>query len=143
MNSGVDAVAAVELAAEGVLAEIATLREQLSDRDERLARLRETCAERQQLIDRLDRACTERLALIERLTAEIEILRSGHPTPLPVPEPANGVDWQGIAREREAALARISAEAERRSVLLAELTAALHDRTEEVDQLRRSRTRTR
>jgi DNA repair exonuclease SbcCD ATPase subunit len=137
-SSEVDAVVAVELAAEGALAEIATLREQLSDREERLARLRETCAERQQLIERLNEACTQRLALIERLTNEIETLRDAHP----MPAATNGVDWQSIAREREATLARVSAEAERRSVLLAELTAALRDRTEEVDQLRRSRTRT-
>jgi DNA repair exonuclease SbcCD ATPase subunit len=140
MNSGseIEAIAAVELAAESALAEIAALREKLADREERIASLQEACADREQLIDRLHEACDERLILIERLTAEIETLRSAQP----VPAATNGVDWQAIAREREAALEFVSAEADRRAVLLAEVTAALRDSTEEVDQLRRSRTRT-
>jgi capsule polysaccharide export protein KpsE/RkpR len=133
-----DAVGAVERAAEGALTEIATLREQLADREARLTRLRATCAERLQIIETLQEACDERLALIERLSREIKRLHgTGN-----AEAAADGVDWQAVALEREAALERLSAEAERRSVLLADLTAALHDRTEELDHLRRSRPRT-
>jgi hypothetical protein len=98
-----------------------------------LERLRNVCDERQSVIDTLQRACDERLELIERLSAQAEAARAEFAA-------ANdGVDWRAVAMEREAALERVSVEAERRSALLADLTAALHDRTQEVEDLRRAR----
>lgn len=146
MKPDVQAVEAVEHAAEHALTELADLRVRLAEREARVARLRATCAERQKVIDTLREACDERLALIEQLSKEVDALRAAQPpatSTAPSPPPtAHGIDWHAVALEREAAFERLSAEAERRSVLLAELTAALHDRTEEADQLRRSRTRT-
>jgi hypothetical protein len=115
--------------------ELHALRELLKDREVRLNNLRAACRERQQTIDDLQQACDERLALIHRLNAEIDLLRAGNS----ITAPADGVDWKELALQREAALERLSAEAERRSVLLAELTAALHERNEEVGKLQRTR----
>ena len=82
------------------------------------------------VIAELKGACDERLAVIERMTAE----RNAVP-------PSDGVDWRALAEERAAALDTLSREAEKRSVLLAEVTAALQDRTREVEDARSRRGR--
>jgi hypothetical protein len=51
----------------------------------------------------------------------------------------DGTNWRNIAEQRQTALEGLSKEAERRAVLLAEVTAALQDRTREVEELRRRR----
>jgi septal ring factor EnvC (AmiA/AmiB activator) len=138
-------VADVEQAANDVLAELErlraqiselpALREQVADLNERMTKLRTACSERQDVIDTLQAACDERLALINRLHGQ---LAASDTSATAVDE----VDWRAVALERGAALERLSAEAERRAVLLAEVTAALHERTEEVGELRRARART-
>ena len=117
-------------------------------------------AARAAVIDELHVACEERLAMIERLSEEVGSLRLVAEERLIVIESneakyraaetvrdgaaeaaRDGVDWRGIAEERARALQEIGAEAERRSVLLAEVTSALEGRTREVEDLRKRLTR--
>ena len=79
--------------------------------------LESALAARAKLIEELQAACDERLAIIERF---------GQRAPADVP--AGTFDWR--------------AEAERRAVLLAEVTAALEGRGREVEDLRRRLART-
>ena len=116
-------------------------------------------AARAGVIEELHAACEERLAMIERLSEEIgalrlvaeerlmvietneatyraqETLRNG------VAQADDGIDWRGVAKERERALQDLAAEAERRSVLLAQVTSALEGRTREAEDLRKRLTR--
>ena len=112
----------------------AELRAALRDTDALRTRaegLESALAARAKLIEELQAACDERLAVIERFGQ---------------PPPADGtdgtVDWRAVAEERERALHALSAEAERRAVLLAEVTAALEGRGREVEDLRRRLART-
>ena len=128
---------------------------------ERATMLESALTARSSLIDELQQACDERLAAIERLSGEIESLRTiaeerrllveaneQHYRAREAERAAiNGratrddTDWRALADEREHALQELSAEAERRAVLLAELTAALEGRTREVEDLRKRLTR--
>jgi chromosome segregation ATPase len=127
----------------------------------RLEILENAVAVRGKLIDELQAACEERLEVIERLSDEVASLRtvaeeralllasneaeyraretklaaSGRTT-----APTDS-EWRELAEERERALQELGAEAERRSVLLAEVTAALEGRTREVEDLRKRLTR--
>jgi DNA repair exonuclease SbcCD ATPase subunit len=96
---------------------------------------------RANLIAQLHTACDERLAVIERLSAEVNGLRrvAGERG---LRLDANDVDWRALAEERERALRQLAAEAERRSVLLAEVTVALEGRGREVEDLRKRLART-
>jgi len=118
----------------------------------RNAVLEEALAIRAELIEQLQTACDERLTVMERLSTEINQLhRNAEARELQLETVAAGgssraqvpddTDWRGIAEERERSLREVSAEAERRSVLLAEVTAALEGRTQEVEDLRRRLTR--
>jgi hypothetical protein len=91
---------------------------------------RESQAGAEAIADELQRICDERLALIERLSADLEALRAvAH-------ERAQLLEINDAAfREREATLV---AEAERRTVLLADLTAAFEAKVREVEELRGS-----
>ena len=109
------------------------------------------------LLDDLQAACDERMASVERLTREIEALRlvaEERRLLLDANDAAyrareaqhaahtcgavdDGTDWRALADDRERALGEINAEAERRAVLLAEVTAALDARGREVDDLRK------
>jgi chromosome segregation ATPase len=84
---------------------------------------------------------TEVTAALNALQAERDAERDAAPPPPPAAPPDDGVDWRALAEERERALQEVSAEAERRSVLLAEVTAALEGRTREVEDLRKRLTR--
>lgn len=95
-----------------------------------LQTLYEVLDARATVIAELKRACDERLAVIERMTAEREVA-----------PPIDGVDWRALAEERAVALDTLSREAEKRSVLLAQVTAALQDRTREVEDARGRRGR--
>lgn len=97
----------------------------------RVQSLSDTLTSRGEIIAHLQHACDERLAVIQRLSADLGESRAD-----------DGVDWRAIAQERESALASLSAEAERRAVLLAEVTAALQDRSCEIEDLRKRRGRT-
>jgi vacuolar-type H+-ATPase subunit I/STV1 len=138
---------AIERATENAIAEIAALRAALAGREADVEQLTAICGERQDVIDTLQAASEERLALIERLTQEAERLRreiervTAETAVAHVTGESDGVDWQAIAIERGNALEVVSVEAERRARLLAELTAALQARTEEVEELRRDRAR--
>jgi chromosome segregation ATPase len=122
--------------------------------------LEHALAARAAVIDELHAACAERLEMIERLSAESASLRIVAEERLSVIESneakyraqetlrngaaaaaEDGVDWRAIAQERERALHEIAAEAERRSVLLAEVTSALEGRTREAEELRKRLTR--
>lgn len=127
---------------------------------ERIAVLEEGLTARAALIGDLQAACDERLGLIGRLSAEVESLRSVAEERLlllesnlalqSAPAPAvaaqsgadDGVDWRAVADERKRALDAVHAEAERRAVLLADVTAALEGRTRENEELRGRLTRT-
>ncbi len=117
-------------------------------------------AARADLIEELNSACEERLKMIEQLSVEIGSLRlvaeerlillEGNEAKYRARETLrdgvagaddDGVDWRSIAHERERALQDVAAEAERRSVLLAEVTSALEGRTREVEDLRKRLTR--
>jgi DNA repair exonuclease SbcCD ATPase subunit len=120
----------------------------------RIAILEEAVTGRAGVIVELQAACDERLALIGRLSDEIEALRniaeerrllleSNDATrrvwqaPDDRPEGTDGTtDWRAVAGERKRALDAITAEAERRAVLLADVTAALEGRTRENEELR-------
>jgi DNA repair exonuclease SbcCD ATPase subunit len=106
----------------------------------RVESLNGTLTARTVIIAELQQACEERLALIERLSHELEAHVVAKPQPVTAPD--DGVDWRRIAEERDAALTALSAEAEQRAVLLAEVTAALQDRTLEIEDLRKRRGRT-
>ena len=113
------------------------------------------------LIEELSSACEERLRMIEQLSVEIESLRLVAEERLIVLESneakyraretlrdsiagtddGDGVDWRSVAQERERALQDVASEAERRSVLLAEVTSALEGRTREIEDLRKRLTR--
>ena len=93
----------------------------------------------------LQQACEERSALIERLAAENEALHAvaeERATLLEFNESAYAqrearhADWRGVAEERERALTATAHEAERRAVLLADLTAAYEAKVREVEELR-------
>ena len=86
---------------------------------------------RASVIAELKSACDERLAVIERMAAD----REASPQ-------SDGVDWRTLAEERAVALDLLSREAEKRSVLLSEVTAALQARTREVEDARGRRGRT-
>jgi hypothetical protein len=111
----------------------------------RAAVLEDALAARARTNQELHAACDERLRLIEQLSAEVAALRLVADERLQLLEtagaPREGIDWCAIAAERERALREVSAEAERRAVLLAELTAALEGRTREVEDLRKRLTR--
>ncbi|MEA2784721.1 MAG: hypothetical protein QOF71_825 [Candidatus Eremiobacteraeota bacterium] len=123
----------------------------------RIAIFEEALTGRTRVIDELQAACDERLALIERLSDEVEALRniaeerrllleSNQTKDSPSGDAADrsahdGTDWRELAAERKRALEQLSAEAERRSVLLAEVTAALEGRTRENEELRGRLTR--
>jgi hypothetical protein len=113
-------------------------------------------AARASLIEELQAACDERLAAAENLSQEVDSLRliaeerrllleandaayrareAQHATQAEA-APDDGVDWRALADERERALRALGAEAERRAVLLAEVTAALEGRAREVEDLR-------
>jgi hypothetical protein len=101
---------------------------------------------RSAVIAELKQACDDRLTIVETLTAEIASLRVRESLPaeraLPVVTDVvarDGTNWRNIAEQRQTALEGLSKEAERRAVLLAEVTAALQDRTREVEELRRRR----
>jgi chromosome segregation ATPase len=115
-----------------------------------------TLAARARLIEELQSACDERLAAVENLSQEVDSLRLiaeerrqlleandaayrardvRHATQAGAAAD-DGVDWRALADERERALQALGAEAERRVVLLAEVTAALEGRTREVEDLR-------
>jgi chromosome segregation ATPase len=124
--------------------------------------LRLVAEERQLLLDANEAANRARLADMERLTREIDALRQvaeerrllldaneaayrardAHRAAHTVGAPDDGTDWRAIADERERALQDVSAEAERRAVLLAEVTAALDARGREVEDLRKRLART-
>jgi chromosome segregation ATPase len=123
--------------------------------------LEEALAARSRLIDELQSACEERLALVDGLGAEVTSLRAVAEERLLLIEAnesryrareaqlaaagetrADGVDWRAIAEERASALQDVTVEAERRAVLLAELTSALEGKTHEIDDLRKRLTPT-
>ena len=128
---------------------------------ERLTRevdaLRLVAEERRLLLDANEAAVRARLADVERLTREIDELRlvaderrllldandaayrarEAQYAAHTCPALDEGTDWRAIAAERERALTEINAEAERRAVLLAEVTAALDGRVREVEDLRK------
>ena len=108
----------------------------------RIDALENALAARVTLIEELQAACDERLGVMSQLSDEIGALRLvaeerrllletnevryRERAAAPPPEPANdGVDWRVVADERRRALDDVSAEAERRAALIAELTAAL------------------
>ena len=111
------------------------------------------------IIAELQSACEERLAMIERLSNELAAIRLIAEERLllletneaqyrarealreSVPGADDGIDWRSIAQERERALEEVAAEAERRSVLLAQVTAALEGRTREAEDLRKRLTK--
>jgi|GEM_PF-6484872 len=127
----------------------------------RIAMFEEALAARAGVIDELHAACEERLAMIEQLSDAIGALRLVAEERLVVLESNEAqyraqetlrggaahagendrIDWRGIAQERERALQELAAEAERRSVLLAEVTSALEGRTREAEDLRKRLTR--
>lgn len=101
---------------------------------------------RSAVIAELKQACDERLTIVETLTTEIAMLRVRESLPVEPAPPMvtdivvrDGTNWRSIAEQRQTALEGLSKEAERRAVLLAEVTAALQDRTREVEELRRRR----
>ena len=112
-------------------------------------------AARASVIDELHAACAERLEMIEKLSEESASLRIVAEERLSVLESNearyrvqetlrdagaaadDGVDWRAVAEERERALQDVANEAERRSVLLAEVTSALEGRTREAEDLRK------
>ena len=101
---------------------------------------------RSAVIAELKQACDDRLAIVENLTTEIAELRARENLPSAPAMPLatdvivrGGPDWRAVAEQRQAALEGLSKEAERRAVLLAEVTAALQDRTREVEEFRRRR----
>ena len=116
-------------------------------------------AARAAVIDELHAACAERLEMIEKLSAESASMRIVAEERLSVLESNeaqyraqetlrngtgtgdDGVDWRAVAEERGRALQDVATEAERRSVLLAEVTSALEGRTREAEDLRRRLTR--
>jgi chromosome segregation protein len=127
----------------------------------RLDILEDAVAVRGKLIDQLQATCEERLEVIERLSEEVASLRTiaeeralllasneaeyrARETKLAASggtlAPTDS-EWRELADERERALQELAAEAERRSVLLAEVTAALEGRTREVEDLRKRLTR--
>ncbi|HYW54538.1 MAG TPA: hypothetical protein VE826_11240 [Dongiaceae bacterium] len=130
---------------ESLRAHIAVLQDALTARGALIEELHSACEERLAAIDRLSdelaairHVAEERLVLIETNEAQYraqEALREG------AAHAADGIDWRSIADERERALQEVSAEAERRSVLLAELTSALEGRTREAEDLRKRLTR--
>ena len=118
--------------------------------------LSEALEQRARLIEQLQATCDERLAAMETLAEETAMLRLVAEERALLIEaneakyraleaqaaalgagPQDHVDWRRIAEERERALRELAAEAERRSVLLADVTAALEGRTREVEDLRR------
>ncbi|HWT07292.1 MAG TPA: hypothetical protein VN224_16115 [Xanthomonadales bacterium] len=119
----------------------------------------EALTARAAVIEELHSACEERLATIDRLSDELAAIRLVAEERLVVLETNeaqyraqetlrnglaqadDGIDWRGIAQERERALQEVAAEAERRSVLLAEVTSALEGRTREAEDLRKRLTR--
>jgi hypothetical protein len=121
----------------------------------RITMFEEALSARSAVIDELQSACQERLVMIERLSEELGAMRLIAEERLLLLETNeaqfraretlresiagadDGVDWRGIAQERERALGEVAAEAERRSVLLAEVTAALEGRTREAEDLRK------
>jgi chromosome segregation ATPase len=123
----------------------------------RIAIIEEALSSRGRVIEELQTACDERLALIERLSDEVESLRntgkerrllleSNQTKDSPSRDAADrfdgdATDWREVAAERKRALEQLSAEAERRAVLLAEVTAALEGRTRENEELRGRLTR--
>jgi chromosome segregation ATPase len=125
----------------------------------RITMFEDALTARAAVIDELQTACEERLATIEQLSDELAAIRLIAEERLLVletnearyrarealresaGEPDDGVDWRGIAQERERALGEVAAEAERRSVLLAEVTAALEGRTREAEELRKRLTK--
>jgi chromosome segregation ATPase len=125
----------------------------------RIAVLDDALTARAALIEELHAACEERLGTIDELSDELAAIRlvaeerlalletneaqhRAHEALRNVTAHADdGVDWRAIAHERERALQDVSAEAERRSVLLAELTSALEGRTREAEDLRKRLTR--
>lgn len=131
------------IAAEQREAELLEARREAELLRARVQSLSDTLVSRGEIIAALQAACDERLALIQRLSRDLEsqqaVLEQSHAGGASADE---GVDWRAIAQERESALASLSAEAEHRAVLLAEVTAALQDRTREVEDLRRRRART-
>jgi chromosome segregation ATPase len=127
---------------------------------ERVAVLEDGLSARAGTIGELQAACDERLALIGRLSAEVELLRnvaeerllllesnlalirSAEPAAAAGSGADDAVDWRAVADERKRALDAVHAEAERRAVLLADVTAALEGRTRENEELRGRLTRT-
>jgi chromosome segregation ATPase len=121
--------------------------------------LSEALDQRARLIEQLQATCDERLAAMERLAEESAMLRvvaeerallietneakyQAREAQLAAVSaaPADGIDWRAIAEERERALQELAGEAERRAVLLADVTAALEGRTREVEDLRKRHT---
>ncbi len=117
----------------------------------RIGMFEEALTGRARVIDELQTACEERLVLIGRLSDEMESLRNlaeerrllleQNQTQGSKPSSADATDWRAVAAERKLALEHVSAEAERRAVLLAEVTAALEGRTRENEELRGRLTR--
>ncbi len=127
----------------------------------RIAVFEHALTARAAVIEELSAACEERLQMIEQLSVEIGSLRLVAEERLIVLESneakyraretlrdsvagaddEDGVDWRTVAQERERALQDVAAEAERRSVLLAEVTSALEGRTREIEDLRKRLTR--
>jgi chromosome segregation ATPase len=140
--------------AEALRARAETLETALAARVSLIDELQSAC-------DELQSACDERLTAIEQLSAEIASLRviaaergdlleanearyRARESELAARDDAlvnDGIDWRNLAEDRERALNELAVEAERRSVLLAEVTAALEGRTREVEDLRKRLTR--
>jgi hypothetical protein len=82
------------------------------------------------LSNELQQACDERLALIEQLTAEIHLLRE------------RVARAEADAAAQRATTQQLTLDSERRTVLLADLTAAFEDKVREVEHLRGALPRT-
>jgi chromosome segregation ATPase len=117
----------------------------------RLDGLENALTARASLIEELQAACDDRLGVMESLTEEINALRliaeerrllletnearyRERAAATAAEPPRDGVDWRVVAQERERVLQDVSAEAERRAVLLAEVTAALEERSREMPE---------
>ncbi|MDB5072814.1 MAG: hypothetical protein JWM87_3925 [Candidatus Eremiobacteraeota bacterium] len=100
---------------------------------EEVETLRRVAEERRLLLETNEARYRER----EAAAAAAEIAAAEAAGRDPGEAAGDGVDWRALAEERERALHEVSAEAERRAVLLAELTAALEGRTREVEGLRK------
>lgn len=147
--------ARARLTAAQAQAEVRDARRQAESLQGRIAILEAALEARTTLIEELQAACDARLAAIDTLTDEVAALRlvaeerrlllEGNDARYRAreaelaarPSPGGDVDWRGIAEKRERALREVTVEAERRAVLLAEVTAALEGKTQEMDDLRK------